>query len=115
MEERGQLLPGDAQLGAVCGVGDSMRQAPRDQAADAARVRVAGRHIAEVGGRQIARARIPQGSADALVLVIVAPRVAVVSRATVVSGVRSEEHTSELQSLMRNSYAVFCLKKKTTQ
>src|SRR3546814_4776531 len=27
---------------------------------------------------------------------------------------RSEEHTSELQSLMRTSYAVFCLKKKTT-
>src|SRR3546814_10168082 len=27
-------------------------------------------------------------------------------------GRRSEEHTSELQSLMRNSYAVFCLKKK---
>src|SRR3546814_8655397 len=27
-------------------------------------------------------------------------------------GYRSEEHTSELQSLMRNSYAVFCLKKK---
>src|SRR3546814_2252192 len=28
---------------------------------------------------------------------------------------RSEEHTSELQSLMRISYAVFCLKKKTTK
>src|SRR3546814_4403432 len=28
-------------------------------------------------------------------------------------GMRSEEHTSELQSLMRISYAVFCLKKKT--
>src|SRR3546814_4718716 len=28
---------------------------------------------------------------------------------------RSEEHTSELQSLMRISYAVFCLKKKTYQ
>src|SRR3546814_5847367 len=28
--------------------------------------------------------------------------------------VRSEEHTSELQSLMRSSYAVFCLKKKKT-
>src|SRR3546814_2970654 len=28
------------------------------------------------------------------------------------SGARSEEHTSELQSLMRISYAVFCLKKK---
>src|SRR3546814_9109553 len=30
-------------------------------------------------------------------------------------GNRSEEHTSELQSLMRISYAVFCLKKKTKQ
>src|SRR3546814_4295974 len=29
--------------------------------------------------------------------------------------IRSEEHTSELQSLMRNSYAVFCLKKKITR
>src|SRR3546814_5169437 len=29
------------------------------------------------------------------------------------AGARSEEHTSELQSLMRISYAVFCLKKKT--
>src|SRR3546814_6446261 len=29
--------------------------------------------------------------------------------------VRSEEHTSELQSLMRISYAVFCLKKKTNR
>src|SRR3546814_5264545 len=28
---------------------------------------------------------------------------------------RSEEHTSELQSLMRNSYAVLCLEKKTTE
>src|SRR3546814_4538882 len=30
-------------------------------------------------------------------------------------GMRSEEHTSELQSLMRISYAVFCLKKKKQQ
>src|SRR3546814_1508580 len=35
--------------------------------------------------------------------------------ATVRRGRRSEEHTSELQSLMRTSYAVFCLKKKNTQ
>src|SRR3546814_8482544 len=28
---------------------------------------------------------------------------------------RSEEHTSELQSLMRNSYALFCLKKKNCE
>src|SRR3546814_10612268 len=33
----------------------------------------------------------------------------------VVASDRSEEHTSELQSLMRISYAVFCLKKKNVQ
>src|SRR3546814_4782646 len=33
----------------------------------------------------------------------------------VVDVIRSEEHTSELQSLMRTSYAVFCLKKKKTK
>src|SRR3546814_15839144 len=41
------------------------------------------------------------------------------SASTICSGVlssdRSEEHTSELQSLMRISYAVFCLKKKKTR
>src|SRR3546814_10305059 len=36
------------------------------------------------------------------------------SRFTGLSETRSEEHTSELQSLMRISYAVFCLKKKNT-
>src|SRR3546814_1256606 len=34
---------------------------------------------------------------------------------TGVTSTRSEEHTSELQSLMRISYAVFCLKKKTNK
>src|SRR3546814_6970470 len=48
-----------------------------------------------------------------LVKMIIAPLVL----ATLVAGIahmndRSEEHTSELQSLMRISYAVFCLKKK---
>src|SRR3546814_4175478 len=37
------------------------------------------------------------------------------SKAKYVEFVRSEEHTSELQSLMRISYAVFCLKNKKTQ
>src|SRR3546814_5509807 len=36
----------------------------------------------------------------------------VLAKELVNRGVRSEEHTSELQSLMRISYAVFCLKKK---
>src|SRR3546814_4494358 len=35
------------------------------------------------------------------------------NRLSVATADRSEEHTSELQSLMRISYAVFCLKKKT--
>src|SRR3546814_2539286 len=40
-------------------------------------------------------------------------RIEAVERCTVaVAPARSEEHTSELQSLMRISYAVFCLKKK---
>src|SRR3546814_6699356 len=39
---------------------------------------------------------------------------AAVVRGTYHAAVRSEEHTSELQSLMRISYAVFCLKKKKT-
>src|SRR3546814_1748446 len=36
------------------------------------------------------------------------------NRGAVLGGLRSEEHTSELQSLMRISYAVFCLKKKNS-
>src|SRR3546814_6632561 len=39
----------------------------------------------------------------------------IASRRQELAGKRSEEHTSELQSLMRISYAVFCLKKKKTQ
>src|SRR3546814_9428729 len=39
----------------------------------------------------------------------------VAASARIPTTTRSEEHTSELQSLMRISYAVFCLKKKNTQ
>src|SRR3546814_2581705 len=38
---------------------------------------------------------------------------ALTGKATLMPKWRSEEHTSELQSIMRSSYAVFCLKKKT--
>src|SRR3546814_10646564 len=47
---------------------------------------------------------------DARVIMIVRPQIELVVGDAVI---RSEEHTSELQSLMRISYAVFCLKKKT--
>src|SRR3546814_2407505 len=43
------------------------------------------------------------------------PALALHPDADVGGRIRSEEHTSELQSLMRNSYAVFCLKKKKKQ
>src|SRR3546814_9425609 len=49
-------------------------------------------------------------------LIITAVLVALYPAVTVLlarAHLRSEEHTSELQSLMRISYAVFCLKKKT--
>src|SRR3546814_6909970 len=39
----------------------------------------------------------------------------IVTAGGLIGTVRSEEHTSELQSLMRISYAVFCLKKKNTK
>src|SRR3546814_4372373 len=43
---------------------------------------------------------------------LLAPARRIVARGPRRALVRSEEHTSELQSLMRTSYAVFCLKKK---
>src|SRR3546814_7705902 len=42
-------------------------------------------------------------------------RVALGGHQTRIASHRSEEHTSELQSLMRISYAVFCLKQKNTK
>src|SRR3546814_4697264 len=50
--------------------------------------------------------------ADANVTVLIGTLMLFALGAGPVKG-RSEEHTSELQSLMRISYAVFCLKKKT--
>src|SRR3546814_1587477 len=49
---------------------------------------------------RLARAKLPEDAGDKYALVLGD------------FGARSEEHTSELQSLMRISYAVFCLKKK---
>src|SRR3546814_8748720 len=57
----------------------------------------AGEHAGTGGGGVDRAARPPEGRHDSL--------------RSVARG-RSEEHTSELQSLMRISYAVFCLKKK---
>src|SRR3546814_2253515 len=83
---------GGVELGAARGLGDGIVQIAEavDQlelARGAAVPHAALRDLVDTLGRQLARL------ADARD--------------------RSEEHTSELQSLMRISYAVFCLKKKT--
>src|SRR3546814_10459922 len=64
--------------------------------------------------RQLARGRIAIGASRTIGAYIL-PRVLAAFRAEHpgVELARSEEHTSELQSLMRISYAAFCLKKKT--
>src|SRR3546814_2350025 len=56
-------------------------------------------------GRQVGRVAIPVKQIEGRIIL---------SQQIVVDDIRSEEHTSELQSLMRISYAVFCLKKKKT-
>src|SRR3546814_6172632 len=70
----------------------------------------------EVGHRHVAVTALALGPGDddvaANLRVALAPAHEVQQRLAGVV-VRSEEHTSELQSLMRISYAVFCLKKKT--
>src|SRR3546814_4117644 len=75
--------------------------------------RVTGSHLSEDAPTQF----VPMSDSlqASLVAAALDPRVDVetdVSHDPVVDP-RSEEHTSELQSLMRISYAVFCLKKKT--
>src|SRR3546814_2109613 len=60
------------------------------------------------------RLRRPDQPGEAVLFARVEPTDAVAVDAQRRPFVRSEEHTSELQSLMRISYAVFCLKKKTT-
>src|SRR3546814_9376712 len=57
--------------------------------------------------------RVRLGNRKGSVVVHVLPFDGLQRKVVIVESIRSEEHTSELQSLMRISYAVFCLKKKT--
>src|SRR3546814_4623855 len=74
------------------------------------RVRVLRNHLVvndKVEIIAVGRGRRIQREAD-----VVRNRTGVVGKVNAETPCRSEEHTSELQSLMRISYAVFCLKKK---
>src|SRR3546814_9586604 len=63
-----------------------------------------GEHMAAIDLIELMITRSSNPATDALLAAVGGP-----------AKVRSEEHTSELQSLMRISYAVFCLKKNTKQ
>src|SRR3546814_8422922 len=63
-------------------------------------------------GRQKARQCQTCHGIDGIAKIPIAPHIAGESQIYLEPQLRSEEHTSELQSLMRNSYAVFCLTKK---
>src|SRR3546814_4256021 len=82
---------------------------------------LAGRVATELSGGERARVLLARAlSVEAPVLIIDEPLAALdpghqlqtMALLRRLAGERSEEHTSELQSLMRISYAVFCLKKK---
>src|SRR3546814_7016629 len=106
---------GGLALGGAAAVGGDQETGPHGAAVGKARRHAAAvpRHLHDVAGRPQVDLRpgalgkgkgaIEAGAADRGVLDDPAERP---------GGVRSEEHTSELQSLMRISYAVFCLKKK---
>src|SRR3546814_3275736 len=79
---------------------DLLHRADRDPRADARGRRPGEENLAQVAAAAGQRRRTDQPRSLALVRRRGRQR-------------RSEEHTSELQSLMRISYAVFCLKKKT--
>src|SRR3546814_6330168 len=67
-------------------------------------------------GRASARLRDPRSDVRAALPPPLPPCLMPTTRTgSNLSATRSEEHTSELQSLMRISYAVFCLKKKKKQ
>src|SRR3546814_9412590 len=83
---------------------------------EAEQQRPAGLVVAHHRTRPLERRRLGEAGAALIILAREAVSVAVgiEGEGKSAAPARSEEHTSELQSLMRISYAVFCLKKKNT-
>src|SRR3546814_3184864 len=73
------------------------------------------KHMSEITGKKVAFFPVQSNAAQLEALRSGRLHVAGVNTGSnpIAVDMRSEEHTSELQSLMRISYAVFCLKKKT--
>src|SRR3546814_7296843 len=72
-------------------------------------------HTLWINGKKTILRLIPSGIMHSHVTCYIGNGVVLSPEALLKETGRSEEHTSELQSLMRISYAVFCLKKKTTK
>src|SRR3546814_2676123 len=104
------LAVGGALAVAVVAIGDHCLQAPA-QALIAADLAVVHEHPAAVAERMAVGAR-RGGAGGGAHVGEEQPGADLVGKVPEIGVVRSEEHTSELQSLMRISYAVFCLKKK---
>src|SRR3546814_6058079 len=93
--------------------GHDPHEAPYRPDSDRLRDRDRGRLVGHAVGRR--RARLPGAIGRALGRTVRHPGLSTLEAVRVVvrlRGLRSEEHTYEFQSLMRISYAVFCLKKK---
>src|SRR3546814_10184916 len=69
------------------------------------------RDASDTDARRFQAAHSRRASQHLMDLLEIGPALGLLARTA--QQIRSEEHTSELQSLMRISYAVFCLKKKT--
>src|SRR3546814_1688506 len=100
--------PGHARSAALGAVGFAASDLTAGRCRHRSRYRAGARPGGGPGGRRDA----PRGKPGRLALETARPACAEQSRH---HRIRSEEHTSELQSLMRISYAVFCLKKKNKQ
>src|SRR3546814_1300450 len=115
VDDRDVVIGNTAQMERV-----GVDPAPLEDAAEARRADGAGVMLVAVDGqlagllavadpiRESARGAIDALRSDGLRIVMLTG-----DNATTANAVRSEEQTSELQSLMRISYAVFCLKKKS--
>src|SRR3546814_4129005 len=87
-----------------CGTGSNWRKACDFRDHD--------RGFATKGDAVMNRIHVAAAGMALAVTAVVIPVSAYAQAPITIEGERSEEHTSELQSLMRISYAVFCLKKK---
>src|SRR3546814_1274686 len=102
-------LGGAVALARDAVAGDAPQQSADNRAADGVAMAAAADHVGIV-------ARVISAAIGAVVIGIIRRRRIVDAGASLDRAfVRSEEHTSELQSLMRISYAVFCLKTKKTR